>query len=139
MKTMQIQSKDTKAGTTICEAVEDRVSTGLPARGGIDALDGPSLHRRVYHGERKTAQVMMLSVFPSRQRADRARMKRNDVVTMRVERQLPRNSRIIRLVSARRSLLSDNTWMEARTTPIDRASAYCSESGKEGLITFACS
>jgi hypothetical protein len=63
-------------------------------------------------------KVMMLSVSPI---ADSAPIAPNidngiEVVTIRVERQLPRKSRIMRLVSAAAITPSRITpWMEART------------------------
>ena len=85
-------------------------------------------------------KVMMLSVSPDAPTACRWRPGSDsgiDVVTIRVERQLPRNSRIIRLVSAAAITPSRMTpWIEARTnmdwSPIGLIS---SASGSEGLMT----
>ena len=63
-------------------------------------------------------KVMMLSVSPIAESAAIAPRIASgiDVVTIRVERQLPRKSRIIRLVSAAAITPSRITpWMEART------------------------
>ena len=63
-------------------------------------------------------RVMMLSVSPIADSAPIApRIDSGiEVVTIRVERQLPRNSRIIRLVSAAAITPSRITpWIEART------------------------
>jgi hypothetical protein len=83
--------------------------------------------------------VMMLSVSPM---ADSAKIAPRidsgiDVVTIRVERQLPRNSRIIRLVRAAAMMPSRITpWIEARTntdwSPIGFTSSV---SGSVGLMT----
>ena len=60
-----------------------------------------------------------------------------EVVTIRVERQLPRNSRIIRLVNAAAITPSRITpWIEARTkTDWSAIGLTSSASGSEGLIS----
>jgi hypothetical protein len=63
-------------------------------------------------------KVMMLSVSPIAERAAIAPKIDSgiEVVTIRVERQLPRNKRIIRLVSAAAITPSRITpWIDART------------------------
>jgi len=73
---------------------------------------------RIPTASARPPKVMMLSVSPSAQSVPMAPRTESgmDVVTIRVERQLPRNRRIIRLVSAAAITPSRTTpWIEART------------------------
>ncbi len=66
----------------------------------------------------KPPRVMILSVSPMADSAPIAPKTDSgiEVVTIRVERQLPRKSRIIRLVSAAAMIPSRTTpWIDART------------------------
>ena len=103
-KTMQIHSKDTNAGIDdLRSAVDDGLFHGLALlQVIIDALDG---HCRFVHqnadGQREAAQGHDVQRLADRRRGHRwpPRIDRGiEVVTMSVERQLPRNKRIIKLV-----------------------------------------
>ena len=102
--TMQMQSSETKAGVTICRAPSMiAVSTSLPCSRCqlMFSMVTVASSTRMPTASARPPSVMMLSVSPAHaSTAIEPRMASGiEVAMMIVERQLPRNSRIIRLVS----------------------------------------
>ncbi len=103
--TMQMHSSDTNAGVTICRAPSMiAVSTSLPCSRCqlMFSIVTVASSTRMPTASARPPSVMMLSVSPI---ADSAMIEPRidsgiDTAMITVERQLPRNSRIIRLVSA---------------------------------------
>ena len=102
---MQMQSSETKAGVTICRAPSMiAVSTSLPCSRCqlMFSIVTVASSTRMPTASASPPSVMMLSVSPIAASAmiEPSTASGIDVAMMMVERQLPRNSRIIRLVSA---------------------------------------
>ena len=104
-KTMQMHSSETKAGVTIWRAPSMiDVSTSLPCSRCqlMFSIVTVASSTRMPTASARPPSVMMFSVSPI---ADRAMIEPRiasgiEVAMITVERQLPRNSRIIRLVKA---------------------------------------
>ena len=122
--TMQMQSSETKAGVTICRAPSMiAVSTGLPCSRCqlMFSMVTVASSTRMPTASASPPRVMMLSVSPASDRmAIEPRMASGiDVAMITVERQLPRNSRIIRLVSTAAITASTATPLIAPSTNSD--------------------
>ena len=108
---MQMQSSDTKAGVTICRAPSMMaVSTSLPCSRCqlMFSMVTVASSTRMPTASARPPRVMMLSVSPNAaSSAIEPRMASGiEMAMITVERQLPRNSRIIRLVSTAASTAS---------------------------------
>ena len=104
-KTMQMHSSETKAGVTIWAAPSMiAVSTSLPCSRCqlMFSMVTVASSTRMPTASARPPSVMMLSVSPMAARAmiEPRTDSGIDTAMISVERQLPRNSRIIRLVSA---------------------------------------
>ena len=102
--TMQMQSSDTKAGATICWAPSMMaVSTSLPCSRCqlMFSMVTVASSTRMPTASARPPKVMMFRVSPNAARsAIEPRMASGiEMAMITVDRQLPRNSRIIRLVS----------------------------------------
>ena len=103
--TMQMQSSETKAGVTICSAPSRMAcSTSLPCSRCqlMFSIVTVASSTRMPTASARPPKVMMLRVSPSAHSVaiEPSTDSGIDVAMISVERKLPRNSRIIRLVSA---------------------------------------
>jgi hypothetical protein len=128
-KAMQMHSSDTKAGCTICARHPDGVLHTLALfQVPVDVLDGHGgvVHQDA-HRQRQAAQRHDVErLARQRQAATAARMASGIEVAMIVERHEPRNSRIIRLVSAaaitpsrttpETAAFTNSDWSDSRST-----------------------
>ena len=104
-KTMQMHSSETKAGVTICCAPSRMaVLTSLPCSRCqlMFSMVTVASSTRMPTASARPPRVMMFSVWPSAESAaiEDSTASGIEIAMITVERQLPRNSRIIRLVSA---------------------------------------
>ena len=121
---MQMHSSDTKAGATIwCAPSMMAVRTSLPCSRCqlMFSMVTVASSTRMPTASASPPSVMMLSVSPS---ADSAAIELRmasgiDTAMITVERQLPRNSRIIRLVSTAAITASRATPLTAAFTNSD--------------------
>ena len=139
-KTMQMQSRETKAGVTIWAAPSRMaVRTSLPCSRCqlMFSMVTVASSTRMPTASARPPSVMMFSVWPSAESAviDDSTASGIEVAMITVERQLPRNSRIIRLVSAAAMTPSLTTPEIAAFTKIDwsLSSATCSDGGSASL------
>ena len=121
---MQMHSSETNAGVTIWRAPSMiAVSTSLPCSRCqlMFSIVTVASSTRMPTASAKPPSVMMLSVSPKAARPISAPMIDSgiDTAMITVERQLPRNSRIIRLVSAAAMMPSTATPLIAARTNID--------------------
>ena len=139
-KAMQMQSSETKAGTTICWA-PSRMACGtvLPFSRCqlMFSMVTVASSTRMPTASASPPRVMMLRVWPS---ADSSAMENRiasgiEITITRVERQLPRNSRIIRLVRAAAMTPSLTTPDTAARTKMDwSASGTTFSDLRQGLL-----
>ena len=122
--TMQMQSSETNAGVTIC-AAPSRIAarTSLPCSRCqlMFSIVTVASSTRMPTASARPPSVMMLSVSPNIDSSAIAPSTESgiEIAMISVERQLPRNSRIIRLVSAAAMMPSSATPLIAARTNSD--------------------
>ncbi len=135
-KTMQMERVATKVGTAICEAPSSTAVTSgfrMARLRWVFSISTVASSTRMPTARARPPRVITLMVSPSRlSRQSEVRMERGmEMQTIRVLRQLPRKSRIMRPVRPAAISASRNTpLMEARTKTDWSASAVTFNSGE---------